>query len=96
MLQSYAPDIDLSVIEKLSTAFMDLRAMQDSGDLLYPCVAISCLFPASSLWRVSEDRGMCAQVLDAGAGEHRAPPVGVPGGLDGQDAAERAVLRLVR
>ena len=49
MLQSYAPDIDLSVIEKLSTAFMDLRAMQDSGDLLYPCVAISCLFPACSL-----------------------------------------------
>ena len=51
MLQSYAPDIDLSVIEKLSTAFMDLRAMQDSGDLLYPCVAI-CPVPACSLWRV--------------------------------------------
>ena len=51
MLQSYAPDIDLSVIEKLSTAFMDLRAMQDTGDLLYPCAAI-CSFPACSLWRV--------------------------------------------
>ena len=52
MLQSYAPDIDLSVIEKLSTAFMDLRAMQDSGDLLYPCAAISCLFPTCTLGRV--------------------------------------------
>ena len=52
MLQSYAPDIELSVIEKLSTAFMDLRAMQDTGDLLYPCAAISCLFPTCILGRV--------------------------------------------
>ena len=49
MLQSYAPDIDLSVIEKLSTAFMDLRAMQDSGDLLYPCALPSAPSPACTL-----------------------------------------------
>ena len=52
MLQSYAPDIDLSVIEKLSTAFMDLRAMQDSGDLLYPCALPSAPSPACTLGRV--------------------------------------------
>ena len=49
MLQSYAPDIDLSVIEKLSTAFMDLRAMQDSGDLLYPCAPPSAPSTACTL-----------------------------------------------
>ena len=59
MLQSYAPDIDLSVIEKLSTAFMDLRAMQDSGDLLYPCALPSAPSPACTL-RVRGQPHVCA------------------------------------
>ena len=36
MLTSYAPDLDVEIIRSLSTAFMDLRAMQDAGELLYP------------------------------------------------------------
>eukprot|EP01043_Picozoa_sp_COSAG02_P055729 COSAG02_NODE_6512_length_3526_cov_1.616574_2_plen_106_part_00 len=39
MLRSYAPDLDVDTIMSLSTAFMDLRAMQDTGELLYPYVA---------------------------------------------------------
>ncbi len=62
MLQSYAPDIDLSVIEKLSTAFMDLRAMQDSGDLLYPCALPSAPSPPVPLG-ACEDRGMRQRCL---------------------------------
>lgn len=38
MLRSYAPDVNVETVRSMSTAFMDLRAMQDSGDLLYPCV----------------------------------------------------------
>ena len=36
MLRSYAPDLEVDTIRSLSTAFMDLRAMQDTGELLYP------------------------------------------------------------
>ena len=43
MLRSYAPDIDIEIIRSLSTAFMDLRAMQDSGQLLYPYVCIRAM-----------------------------------------------------
>lgn len=39
MLKAYAPDLDVGTIMSLSTAFMDLRAMQDTGELLYPYVA---------------------------------------------------------
>ena len=39
MLRSYAPDLDVNTIMSLSTAFMDLRAMQDTGELLYPYVS---------------------------------------------------------
>ena len=39
MLRSYAPDLDMNTIMSLSTAFMDLRAMQDTGELLYPYVS---------------------------------------------------------
>jgi hypothetical protein len=38
MLRSYAPDLEVDTIRSLSTAFMDLRALQDSGQLLYPYV----------------------------------------------------------
>lgn len=39
MLRSYAPDLEVDTIKSLSTAFMDLRAMQDTGELLYPYAA---------------------------------------------------------
>ena len=36
LLQSYAPDVDVVVIKRLTAAFMDLRKLNDEGTLLYP------------------------------------------------------------
>ena len=48
MLRSYAPDVNIDTVRSLSTAFMDLRAMQESGDLLYPYARHHCPPPRPS------------------------------------------------
>ena len=36
MLRSYAPDVNIATITRLTSAFMDLRKMTDEGQILYP------------------------------------------------------------